>query len=70
MSHDYATRQGRRRSSPPYGQMSGQCVRRRVARGRKSRYSESMSSLRDLLSRLFSIAIPGDLLLLLRPARR
>jgi hypothetical protein len=29
-----------------------------------------MSSLRDLLSRLFSIAIHGDLLLLLRPARR
>jgi hypothetical protein len=41
-----------------------------VARRRKSGYSESMSSLRDLLSRLFSIAIPGDLLLLLRPARR
>ena len=42
----------------------------RVAHRRKSRYSESMSSLRDLLSRLSSIAIPGDLLLLLRPARR
>jgi hypothetical protein len=41
-----------------------------VARRRKSRYSESMSSLRDLLSRLSPIAIPGDLLLLLRPARR
>ena len=59
IGYDYATRPGRRRAV-------GQCV----ARGRKSRYSESMSSPRDLLSRLFSIAIPGDLLLLLRPARR
>jgi hypothetical protein len=57
---------------PPVG---GGAARRRamcryIACRHKSRYSESMSSLRDLLSRLFSIAIPDDLLLLLRPARR
>jgi hypothetical protein len=59
IGHDYATGPGRKRS-----------VDRCVARRLKSRYSESMSSLRDLVSRLSSIAIPGDLLLLLRPARR
>ena len=63
MGHDYATRQ---KASP----RAAASLRRCVAHRRKSRYSESMSSLRDLLSRLSSIAILGDLLLLLRPARR
>jgi hypothetical protein len=60
MNDDYATRQlwGRR------------SMRRCVACRDKSRYSESMSGLRDHFSRLSSIAILGDLLLLLRPPRR